>query len=67
MGAIYPPEITVDFQRTNIQCVQVSRKLGDSVERTQNSSQITAAAADNGVSHGADTRASSVGLSLLLQ
>jgi hypothetical protein len=50
-----------------IQCVQVSSKLGDSVERTQHSSQITAASADSGVSHGADTRASSVGLSLLLQ
>jgi hypothetical protein len=50
-----------------IQCVQVSRKLGDSVERTQHSSQITAAAADSGVSHGTDTRASSVGLTLLLQ
>jgi hypothetical protein len=50
-----------------VQCVQVSRKLGDSVERAQHSSQIKAAAADSGVSHGADTRASSVGLSLLLQ
>jgi hypothetical protein len=48
-----------------VQCVQVSRKLSDSVERTQHSSQITAA--DSEVSHGADTRALSVGLSLLLQ
>jgi hypothetical protein len=56
-----------NFYIQNIQCVKVSRKLGDSVERTQHSSQITAASADTRVSHGADTRASSVGLTLLLQ
>jgi hypothetical protein len=50
-----------------VQCVQVSRKLGDSVEHMQHSSQITAAAADSRVSHSADIRTPSVGLTFLLQ